>query len=376
MIRSTTARRRAVLPVAAAASLLSLALAGCSAPNEEPADTPGTGSDSGGSELSGDLAGAGASSQASAMEAWITGFQEANPDVTVTYDPAGSGAGREQFTGGAVLFAGSDAYLDEEELTAATERCAGGDAVSLPVYVSPIAVVYNLEGVDDLQLAPATIARIFNGAITDWSDPAIAADNGGTALPAGPITPVHRADDSGTTENFIEYLVANAEADFPYEADGVWPAPGGEAANQTDGVIQAVTAGTGYIGYADASRAGDLGVVSVAVGDAFQAPEAEAAAAVVDASPRVEGRPEGDIAVDIDRTITEAGTYPIVLVSYAIACSTYEDAAEADLVRGFLGYIASEEGQQAAADNAGSAPISAELSEEVTATIESITAAS
>ncbi len=310
------------------------------------------------------------------MEAWIAGFQTANPDATVTYDPAGSGAGREQFTTGAVPFAGSDAYLDDEELSAATERCAGGDAFDVPVYVSPIAIAYNLEGVEDLQLAPATIAKIFNGAITDWSDPAIATDNGGTALPAGPITTVHRADDSGTTENFIEYLVANAEADFPYEADGVWPAPGGEAAQGTDGVVQAITAGAGYIGYADASRTTDLGQVAVQVGDAFQGPEAQAAAAVVDASPRVEGRPEGDIAIDIDRTITDAGTYPIVLVSYAIACSTYEDAAEADLVKGFLGYIASEEGQQEAATNAGSAPISAELSTEVSSTIEGISAAS
>ena len=376
MNRPTTSRRARTAALPAVLALGSLVLAGCSAPNEgtAPGSDGGTAS-SGDAALSGELNGAGATSQSSAMEAWTAGFTEVAPDVTVNYDAAGSGAGREQFIGSGVSFAGSDAYLDAEELTAAQERCAGGDAIGLPLYISPIAVIYNLEGVDELNLSPATIARIFDQQITDWSDPAIAADNGGTALPAGPITPVNRADDSGTTENFMEYLVATAGADFPYEPDGVWPIEGGEAAQGTDGVVQAVTGGAGTIGYADASRAGDLGVASIGVGDGFEQPTAEAAAAIVDASPAAEGRPEGDLAIDLDRSSTEAGAYPLVLVSYTVACTTYEDAEEAERVKAFLGYIASEEGQSAAAENAGSSPISADLRTQVEASVESITAA-
>ena len=371
MKRSTLGR--AALP---AAIVLTLGLSACGAANETSSDAePAAGGESA-AALSGELNGIGATSQSSAMEAWIAGFTEVQPDVTVNYDAQGSGAGRDQFLAGGASFAGSDAYLDDEELASAEERCAGGNAIDLPVYVSPIAVVYNLEGVDELNLAPATVAKIFNGQITDWSDPAIAADNGGTALPAGPINPVHRQDDSGTTENFIEYLVATAGTDFPYEPDGVWPVEGGEAANGTDGVISAVTAGAGSIGYADFSRAGDLGVASIGVGSEFVAPSAEAAAAVVDVSPAVEGRPEGDAAIDLDRATTEAGTYPLVLVSYAVACTTYEDADEAERVKAFLSYITSEEGQQAAADNAGSAPISEDLRSKITPTIEAISAAS
>ena len=370
MKRSTLGR--AALP---AAIVLTLGLSACSAANET-SSTDSESSAGGAAALSGEVNGVGSSAQASAMEAWIAGFTEVQPDLTVNYDPQGSGAGREQFIAGGASFAGSDAYLDDEELASAEERCAGGNAVDLPVYISPIAVVYNLEGVDELNLAPATIAKIFSGQITDWSDPAIAADNGGTALPAGPITPVHRQDDSGTTENFMEYLVATAGADFPYEPDGVWPIEGGEAANQTNGMIQAVTAGAGSIGYADASRAGDLGVASIGVGDAFVAPTAEAAATVVDVSTPVEGRPEGDLAIDLDRATTEAGAYPLVLVSYAVACTSYEDAEEAERVKAFLTYVTSEEGQQAAADNAGSAPISEDLRSQVTPVIEGISAAS
>ena len=371
MKRSTLGR--AALP---ATIVLTLGLTACSAANEtasgaEPASGGGSGE-----ALSGELNGAGASSQGSAMEAWIAGFTEVQPDVTVNYDPAGSGAGREQFLASGVSFAGSDAYLDEEELAAATERCAGGNAVDLPLYISPIAMIYNLEGVDELNLSPATAAKIFNQQITDWSDPAIAADNGGTALPAGPITVVNRSDDSGTTENFIEYLTATAPEDFPHEPDGVWPVAGGEAAQGTSGVVQAVSSAAGSIGYADASQAGHLGTVAVKVGEEFVKPTPEAAAAVVDASPEVEGRGEGDIAIELDRATTASGAYPIVLVSYGIACTTYEDAADAELVKAFLSYVTSQEGQQAAADAAGSAPLSSSLSSEVAASIESIAAAS
>src|SRR5690606_10578261 len=125
--------------------------------------------------FSGDLAGAGASSMGAAQEAWIAGFQTANPDVNVTYDPAGSGAGREQFIAGGVAFAGSDAYLKDEELEGTFAACVADTLpVDLPVYISPIAVIFNVEGVDSLNLDAATIAQVFSGEITKWNDPAIA----------------------------------------------------------------------------------------------------------------------------------------------------------------------------------------------------------
>jgi phosphate transport system substrate-binding protein len=100
---------------------------------------------------------------------------------------------------------------------------------------------------------------------------------------------VHRSDDSGTTENFTEYLNANSPDVWSSEPDGVWPLEGGEGASGTSGVIDAVTNGTGTIGYADASRAGDLGVAKIKVGEEFVEYSAEAAAAIVDESPEEEG---------------------------------------------------------------------------------------
>lgn len=359
---------RAAAPTAAAI-VLGLGLSGCGAANEAgaPNDTAA------GDNLTGTLNGAGASSQEAAQAAWQAGFQTANPNVTINYDPVGSGGGREQFLAGGVQFAGSDSYLDDTELAAAQKTCKG-DPIEVPNYVSPIAVIYNLDGVDNLQLSPATIAGIFNDKIKTWDDPAIAADNPDADLPSDDITAVHRSDESGTTENFVDYLSAAAEADWPHEVSGDWPIDAGEAAQGTSGVVDAVKNGSGSIGYADASQAIEVGVASVKVGEEFVAPSPEAATKVVEVSPRVEGRAETDMAVDLDRSTEESGTYPIVLASYLLACPTYDDKATADLVKGYLSYVVSEEGQAAAAETAGSAPLTGDLQTEALKQVETISA--
>ncbi|MGC5077149.1 phosphate ABC transporter substrate-binding protein PstS [Agrococcus sp. DT81.2] len=361
--------------VAAAGTIL---LSSCAA-NEPSGAADGTapaGSGAPASSLSGDLAGAGASSMGAAQEAWIAGFQMENPDVNVTYDPAGSGAGREQFISGGVSFAGSDAALKDEELEGTFAACVPDTLpVDLPVYISPIAVIFNVEGVDSLNMDASTIAKIFSGQITNWNDPAIASQNEGVTLPDAPISPVHRSDDSGTTENFTEYLTATAESDWTEGVFETWPSAAystSEGAQGTSGVVDAVTNGTNTIGYADASRAGDLGTVALKVGEEYVPFTAEAAAAAVDVSPRVEGRHEGDLAVELDRTSTEAGVYPLVLISYAIACTDYTDDAQAELVKGYLTYVASEAGQLAGQENAGNAPISDALRGEIMAVVDTI----
>ena len=190
------------------------------------------------------------------------------------------------------------------------------------------------------------------------------------------MNPVHRADDSGTTENFTDYLFQAAPDAWTSEPDGVWPFSSGEAAQGTSGVVSAVSGGNGTIGYADASRAAEEGLSTAAiqVGEEFVSYSPEAAAAIVDASAFEEGRGEGDLAIELDRTSTESGVYPIVLVSYMIACEEYQDASVAPIVKGYLEYIASAEGQDAAAAAAGNAPISDTLREKVNAAIELIVA--
>ncbi len=361
------------LAVLAFASILALGVAACGSSSDES-----TGSSSGGGDLSGEVAGAGATSQEAAQEAWTANFENENSGATISYDPVGSGGGREQFNAGGVAFAGSDAAISEEEgeLKAAIKRCTPGELLEVPAYVSPIAIIYNLPEVESLQLSPETLAKIFNQEITQWNDKAIAADNPGADLPDTRIVPVNRSDESGTTQNFAEYMSEVVPSVWTYEVSGDWPVKGGEAASGTSGVVEAVEAGEGAIGYADASQAGELGVAKIQVGKNYEEPTPEAAAAILEESPEdksVEGNPNM-FAFKLDRKTETQGTYPIVLVSYLIACTEYKSADEAAVVKGYLEYAISPEGQEAAAENAGSAPLSAALMKKITPAVEAIKA--
>jgi phosphate transport system substrate-binding protein len=375
-LKLSTTRAAAVSTALAA----TLALAACGASNENTAAPAASGSNgsaaSSAPALEGSLAGAGSSAQTAAMTAWQAGFNVQQPGVTFSYDPVGSGGGREQFLAGSIDFAGSDSALSDDELAKAKTACGDAGVFELPNYVSAIAVVYNLDGVKDLNLAPATIAGIFSGAITTWNAPEIAADNPGVTLPSTAIAPVHRSDKSGTTKNFTDYLAATASDVWTNKAADEWPIAGGEAANGTSGVVDAVKSGAGAIGYADESQAAGLGIAKVKVGDTYVAPSPEAAATVVANSKTIDGRGANDLAIKVNRVTTSADEYPVVLVSYHIGCVEMKDKAKADALKAFETYVTSDEGQQAAAKNAGSSPITAEARTAAQKVISAITAAS
>ena len=173
-----------LVKLVAVAGASALVLSGCAGAANE-----GTPSES---TLSGTISGAGASSMGSGQEAWIAEFQIANEGVTVNYEPSGSGAGREAFAAGGVVFAGTDSYWKDEELAGEFAACAPGTKPwEFPVWISPIAVIFNLEGVDSLNLDAATVAGIFAGEITMWNDDAIASQNADVDLPALAVSYTH-----------------------------------------------------------------------------------------------------------------------------------------------------------------------------------------
>jgi len=359
--------------VAALGAVAALTLVGCAANEGGSSDDAASGEETA-STLSGTLDATGASSQEAAQQAWVAGFQTANPDVTVNYEPTGSGTGRENFQSGASAFIGSDRAFNDEEIAAGGfGACAADDIVEIPAYISPVAVAFNIEGIDALNLDAETIANIFAGKITNWNDDAIAATNDGVELPDLAIEPVHRSDPSGTQETFVSYLSAAAADVWTYEVSDEWPSDlKGASAQGTSGVVQTITDGNGTIGFADASQVGDLGQTHVQVGDDFVPYSAEAAAALVEGSALAEGRGEHDLVFDVDPGAAADGAYPIALVSYLIGCEQYEDADQAALVKAYFEYVASAEAQDAAAENAGSAPISDGLREQVLAAIDGI----
>jgi phosphate transport system substrate-binding protein len=351
--------------VSAASALLALAVAACGSSNNSSSGVSGT------------IAGAGSSAQQAAQEAWKAKFEDQNSGATVSYDPIGSGGGRDQFiAGGNTDFAGSDSPFDDTELPKATQRCqgGGGDLVQIPNYVSPIAIVYNLSGVDNLQLSPDVTAKIFKGEITTWDDPAIKADNPGVSLPSTKITPVHRSDESGTTANFTDYLHGAAPSVWTFDPDGNWPLKTGESGAQTSGMVQAVKAGDGAIGYADASQAQDLGVAKVKVGNTYVAPSADGAANDFDQSQKDPALSQGKyvFAYTVQRTPTDPSSYPVLLVSYLMGCTKYDSTDTTKTVKAYFNYIISSDGQQAAAQNAGSAPLPPGITKEDQTAIDAI----
>ncbi|WP_300344377.1 phosphate ABC transporter substrate-binding protein PstS [Nesterenkonia sp.] len=363
---------------AAILSVVSLGLVACGEANNPPAEN-GNGGDNGGGEsveVQGTLVGGGASSQEAAMTAWTQGFASVASSAQVNYASVGSGSGREGFLGGEYDFAGSDAAMDNEEWEASKEICGENGAFHIPSYISPIAVAYNLEGVEGpINLDPDTLASIFAGEIDTWNDEAIAEHNEGVELPDTPITVVHRSDDSGTTENFTEYLEAAAET-WEWEASETWPSDiTSENAQQTSGVVDLTTQTDGAITYADASQIGDLGTVAVQVGEEYVEYSAEAASQAVASSTPVEGQAPNNMAVELDRETEESGAYPIVLVSYHIFCSEYPDQETADLAIAFAEYVVSEDGQATAEEAAGNAPMSQDLRDQAMEAISEISAA-
>ncbi|HYC82913.1 MAG TPA: phosphate ABC transporter substrate-binding protein PstS [Solirubrobacterales bacterium] len=371
------------LALIASAAILALGVAACGGGDDSTSTGGGGGSteSSGGgevasAEVSGEIAGAGSSAQQAAQEAWIAEFSNANSGATISYDPVGSGGGREQFIAGGVAYGGTDTPLSEEEgeLGKAIKRCEPGELIEIPGYISPIAIVYNLPEVEELKLDPDTLAKIFNQEIESWNDPEIAKENPGVELPDTRIVPVNRSDESGTTENFTDYLAEAAPKSWPHEPSGEWPVKGGEAANGTSGVVEAVSAGEGAIGYADASQAGELGIALIKVGSDYVGPSPEAAAKVLEISPEDKEAEKGKyvFAFDVDRDTASSGTYPIILVSSLIACTKYGSADEAAVVRAYLEYAISPEGQELAAEQAGSAPLSEALRKKFMPAIEAI----
>ncbi|WP_197378674.1 phosphate ABC transporter substrate-binding protein PstS [Mycolicibacterium mengxianglii] len=290
----------------------------------------------------------------------------------LSYNPTGSGAGREQFIANNVDFAGSDSALKDDQIAAAAERCGGNPAWHLPLVFGPIAMAYNLEGVDGLVLNGDTLAKIFQGQITKWNDPAIAALNSGATLPDSAITPIFRSDSSGTTDNFQKYLGAAAPQTWTKEAGSEFQGGAGEGAQKSAGVVQAVQATPGAIGYVEKGFAQQAGVPFAQIDTGSGAVELtdETTGKAIDAAKfKADGN---DLVLDLDSIYgtTEAGAYPLVLATYEIVCSNGYDADTAAAIKSFL-TVAANDGQAGLSD-AGYVPLPDTFKERLLTSIEAI----
>jgi phosphate transport system substrate-binding protein len=318
---------------------------------------------------SGTLNAQGSTAQANAMTQWIKDYDAKCSGVTINYQATGSGAGQQAFIGGTADFAGSDSPLSPTDQPNANAHCKTGTAIHLPMVVGPIAAVYNLAGVSNLQFKPATLAGIFAGKITKWNDPAIAADNPGVTLPSTAITAVHRADSSGTTDNFTKYLTGTAGSAWTFSHDKVWKAPGGDAEQGSDGVASHIKSTPGTIGYAEWSFAklDSLSIAKIYNGAAQWSQLTADAAGKTIAGAQVTGT-GSDLQMTIDYNTNADGAYPIVLVTYEIVCDKGNPADKLALLKSFLGYTSSTAGQSAL-NQLGYAPLPETVRSKVGSTV-------
>lgn len=336
-------RSVAVLGVVAAGSI---ALTACSESSESGSGDAGTKIE-GLSGTTGQLVAEGASSQQKAVDLFGVKYSEAVSGANFAYTASGSGSGQKQFIAGQVAFGGSDSPLKDDQIEAAKQRCGGNEAWHLPMVIGPVAVAYNVKGVDNLVLTPELTAKIFKGEITKWNDAAIADLNKDAKLPDTDIKVIYRSEESGTTDNFQKFLKATS--------NGVWegsgksfPAAVGAGANGSTGVVGEVEKTEGGITYVEAGFAKDagLGVAKMDFGNGAVELNKDS---VNKALANLEYKGEGNNMV-VDSTklfeMKEDGAYPLVLTTYEIVCSAGYDAETSSRVKDFLKVALANQGAE------------------------------
>jgi phosphate transport system substrate-binding protein len=360
-----------------ATAVAALTLTACGSDNNT-GSTATSGSASGTSSASADCGGKnsltaeGSTAQQNAIALFNQVWGQKCQGKNLAYNPTGSGAGREQFVAKNVDFAGSDSAIKEEQAAQAAERCGGNPAWNLPLVFGPIAMAYNIEGVEGLVLNGDTLAKIFQGQITKWNDPAIAALNEGKTLPDTAVTPIFRSDSSGTTDNFQKYLEAASAGAWTKGDGSEFQGGAGEGAQKSAGVAQAVQATPGAIGYVEKGFADQAGLPYAQINTGAGAVELtdESAGKAIDAAKfAAEGN---DLTLDLASLYgtKEAGAYPLVLATYEVVCSNGYDAETAAAVKSFL-TVAANDGQ-AGLSSAGYVPLPEKFKERLLTSIEAI----
>jgi phosphate transport system substrate-binding protein len=336
-------RRQQVMTVGVAVVATTLSLAACSSSSSSSASSGGSASSSSSassSTMSGTIKAAGSTFQTNFQQSAISAFKTVDPNITVDYDPVGSGTGRADLYANTVLFAGSDSPVPSKE---ASKVPAGKTILYFPVQIGPIAMAYNLPGVTGLKLDATVLAGIFQGTIKTWNDPAIKALNSGASLPSTSITLAVRSDSSGTTANFSQYLVDAAGSAWKLGTSSTisWPSTA-HAGDGGSAVAQIVKSTTGAIGYVDFSTATAAGLTPASIknsaGDYVAPSSAGATAAATHVTPKA------DLTF---ATADEPGatSYPIAYQSWDLVYSVQPNATDVALLKAYLGYLLSSTGQ-------------------------------
>ncbi len=321
------------------------------------------------------LKASGATAQENAVEQFVYAYVHACPGYTLDYNANGSGAGVTDFVNNLTDLAGSGDPLNPSkgQPQQAAQRC-GSPAWDLPTVFEPIAITYHINGVSSLKLDGPTLAKIFNGGITKWDDPAIKALNSDTSLPSTPIHVFFRSDQSANSTNFQQYLDAASNGAWGKGAGQTFNGGVGDGAVGDNGTSAAVQSTDGAISYNEWS----FGVgKQLNMAQIITSASQEAVSITPDsvsktiAGARIKGQ-GNDMVLDLSAFYkpTEAGAYPIVEVTYEVVCSKYPDSATGTAVKAFM-QAAIGPGQDGL-DQYGSIPLPSSLQSKLAAAVNAI----
>ena len=327
------------------------------------------------------LTASGSTAQAAAMAHFVKAYRGACPEQDLSYTPNGSGAGIQEFLSGKTDFGNSDSPLQGAEYDAAKQRCGGAEALNIPMVFGPIAITYNLPGVDVLILDGPTLAGIFSGAITRWDDPAIEAlnlpsgrahPNPRTGMPAMEIRVVHRNDQSGTTDNFQQYLQAASEGEWNRGAGKTFNGGVGQGAKGNQGTAETVKNTPGAISYNEWSFAISQGLSTADIATQAGVTHIGTDWAGTSIAPVTIIGQGNNLVLDLTpayQPATKFG-YPILLAGYAVVCARYPDPETGQAVKGFLQSAVTI--GQTDLNKVGYIPLPAEFQTRVAAAVNSI----
>ena len=369
--------------LAALAALATLSLTACgSDPTSagQPAGDAEPGSSTNASELAcpeGRLSAEGSSAQANAINEVIANYNaQCGDKATIEYNPTGSGAGIKSFYNGLVDFAGSDSALKTEEKDGvieadkAKERCQNNPAWNLPMVVGPIAIAYNIDGVDNLVVNAEVLSEIFEGDVKTWDDPKIAKLNPEAQLPTENITVFFRSDESGTTENLAKFLSEASNGVWKDEPSKAWTGIG-EGKNKSSGVAEATANTKNSISYMEWSYAKDneLSMAQLDSGSgAVELTGESVGKAVAEANVKGSGN---DLSLELKYADLDAGAYPALLVTYEIVCSKGLAPDKTAIVKDLLTFFSSPE-EQSKLEELGYAPLPSDLQSKVQTAVAAI----
>jgi phosphate transport system substrate-binding protein len=324
----------------------------------------------GGSDGPVKLQGAGASFPKPIYEKWMNEYGNANKNIRIDYQSVGSGAGQKAIISGTADFGASDDPMKDEDLAKAK-----GDLLHIPTVLGAVVMTYNLEGVDKpLNLDAETIAGIYLGDIKKWNDPKIVKENPDAKLPDTSISPVYRADSSGTTAVFTDYLSKTVPA-FKEKVGASkqpnWIQGLGVGGKGNDGVMGQVKNTPNTIGYVEIAFAKEnklpVALIKNKAGNFVEASIENVSAA---AAGSVDSMPE-----DMRMKITDAegeNAYPIASYTFILAFKDQKDAVKGKALVDFL-WWALHDGSQFAKD-LNYAPLPEQVLKKVEAKINSISA--